>query len=120
MANIKLTNFEESKTSSVFIFADANVQGLSQNVNSMFLNEGYKLEKGSIEDGIYGIGSTTMRILFGAFVKRFTFQIKVTDFEEKVRIELYKAMTGISGGAIGYAKMNKEFKRISAIIKQFH
>lgn len=118
MSDLKLTSFEEDKKSTILIYEGTNVHELSTKANSIFLAEKYKLEKGTAEDGVYGIGNTTMRILFGAFIKRYTFQIRITDLNGKTRIELHKAMTGISGGAIGYAKMIKEFKRISEKIKQ--
>lgn len=116
MANLKLQDCKETKTSTVFLFEGTNTNELSGIINNTFLNQGYKIEEGSPENAIYGIGSKVMRILFGAFVKRYTFNIIVKEDSGLTKVEFAKAMTGISGGAIGMVKLNKEFKRLTELI----
>lgn len=117
MANLKLADFQEGKNSRVFYFEGSNTQELAGIINNFFLGEGYKIEEGSPENAIYGIGNKVMRILFGAFVKRYTFNVIVKDDGERTKVEVAKAMSGVSGGAIGIAKLNKEYKRIVEAIK---
>jgi len=48
-----------------------SVEETTHNVSKFFEAEGYKLESGSSTDGVYGTGSNLMRVLFGAFAKRY-------------------------------------------------
>ncbi len=117
MANLKLVDFQEAKTSKVFLFEETNIKELSGIIENLFLGEGYKREQGSPENAVYGIGNKTMRILFGAFVKRYTFNVIIKEENGQTKLELIKGMSGVSGGAIGIAKLNKEYKRIAEAIK---
>lgn len=117
MANLKLVDLQETKTAKVFLFEGTNVKELSGIIENLFLGEGYKREQGSPENAVYGIGNKTMRILFGAFVKRYTFNVIIKEENSQTKLELIKGMSGVSGGAIGIAKLNKEYKRITEAIK---
>jgi len=93
-------------------------QEVSETIYSMFLQEQYALEEGSKIDGIYGIGSAAGRFLAGGFTKRNKFSIKIfTTPDGGTLVHFDKAMSGMGGGIIGIAKMNKEFDRVRAILQ---
>lgn len=81
-------------------------------VENFFLSEGYRLEDGDRHDGVYGIGNNLLRIIFGAFIKRYRFKVRVSAAGSGSVVSVEKGMSGAMGGAIGYAKMKKELKRI--------
>jgi hypothetical protein len=85
---------------------------LANKVNEFFISRNYKLKSGSPENGVYEYGNYTMRILFGAFVKYFKVNTLVSQAGENVVISIHKGHSGMSGGLIGMAKLNKELKRI--------
>ena len=81
-------------------------------MESFFKSEGYRLEDGIPSDGSYGIGNNLLRIIFGAFVKRYRFKVNVMQSGAGCFVYVEKGMSGVMGGAIGYAKMKKELGRI--------
>ncbi|MEZ6093227.1 MAG: hypothetical protein R3C03_03165 [Pirellulaceae bacterium] len=81
-------------------------------VGEFFSAQGYRLESGTQQFGCYGKGSNLLRLLFGAFVNRFRFQVTVRGNENGAMISVEKGMSGAMGGVIGYAKMKRELKRI--------
>jgi len=87
-------------------------------VEGYFLCEGYRLEDGNAYDAVYGIGNNLMRILFGAFVKRFKFKVRVAAGGSGSVVTVEKAMSGMMGGAIGYSKMKKELARVRVGVRQ--
>lgn len=118
MEKAKLVAYNFSKDGAVYTFEGASHEQVMQALNDKFTAEGYKLESGEPGNGVYGTGSTILRILFGAFVKRYTFGIEtIVAEDQRVNMRLTKGMTGISGGVIGYAKMNKEHQRLSEKLK---
>ena len=60
-----------------FMYNDVNIDEFPKRLEKFFKTLDYKLESGTNEKGVYGTGSNIMRILFGAFVKRYTFQFKL-------------------------------------------
>ena len=104
----------------IVFFENAPPETVANEVREFFESEGYRLEKGEPACGLYGTGSTALRILFGAFVKRFKFNVDVQPGENYTELSIIKAMTGISGGVLGYSKMNKELDRIrDALLAHF-
>lgn len=94
------------------ITSPAPVEETANKLSRFFEAEGYKLESGTPVDGVYGIGSNVMRVLFGAFAKRYAFSVKILESGSVSTVVVDKAMSGAMGGAIGYSKMKKEFARI--------
>jgi hypothetical protein len=86
---------------------------LANKVHEFFMSRNYKLKSGSPESGLYEYGNYVMRILFGAFVKYFKFQTFVIPQGEQTVVRVQKGHSGMSGGVIGMAKLNKELKRIA-------
>jgi hypothetical protein len=85
---------------------------LAPKVDEFFTSRSYKLKSGMEGNGVYAYGNYTMRILFGAFVKYFKFNVLVTQSGDNVTISVQKGHSGMSGGLIGMAKLNKELKHI--------
>lgn len=112
MENIKLASFEEDKNGATYSFENTDIMSLANEIGLLFTEDGYKLEEGTPENGVYGKGSAFLRILFGAFAKRYKFKIAITPESEKVILRLDRRMTGASGGLIGHSKMKTEFARI--------
>lgn len=86
---------------------------LANKVHEFFMSRNYKLKSGSPESGLYEHGNYVMRILFGAFVRYFKFQTFVIPQGEQTVVRVQKGHSGMSGGVIGMAKLNKELKRIA-------
>jgi hypothetical protein len=119
MKDAKLVAYNFSKDGATYTFEGVSLHEINSAIDSRLATEGYKLESGVSGNGVYGVGSTIMRVLFGAFVKRYTFNINTNAASEaRVNLTVSKAMSGISGGVIGYAKMNKEHQRISELLRQ--
>lgn len=89
-----------------------NAASMAGKVNEFFTSRNYKLKSGSPENGVYEYGNYTMRILFGAFVKYFKLNTMVSQSGENVTVSVQKGHSGMSGGLVGMAKLNKELKRI--------
>ncbi len=84
-----------------------------ENVTDYVKKEGYKLESGEETKGTYGKGNKIMQIIFGAFVKRFSFPFEIKEEDGKTKLVMQNGSgSKIAGGAIGVSKHNKEFKRI--------
>lgn len=98
-------------------FAGADPNDLAQRVDAFFRGEGYKLEEGAPGNAAYGTGSNVMRILFGAFAKRYKFNAVVQADQGQTWVTLTKAMSGAMGGVIGHSKMTKETNRITAALQ---
>ena len=108
---MKLIQSQQIEAVHVFT-VNGNIEDVKNSVNKYFIDNGYKLESGTTESGEYGIGNDILRILLGAMVKRYKFGITIRPNHEYIQVDLSKAMTGVSGGAIGYAKLNSEFEKV--------
>lgn len=112
MGQFKLASLiEEGKKSSDYTYENASAEDVANAVEQLFKKHGYKIEQGNKMEGVYGIGSKVMRVLFGAFAKRYVFGIAIEQVGADTRLTFKKGMTGMMGGAIGYAKMNSETER---------
>ena len=85
---------------------------LAREVEQFFLGQRYRVEGGDQWKTIYGRGSNVLRLLFGAFVKRFRFESHVYQDGPLVTLEVTKGMSGAAGGALGHRSMTKETQRI--------
>jgi hypothetical protein len=102
----------QSANGAVTAVYSGDAAAIASRLNEFFISKNYKLKSGSPENGVYEYGNYTMRILFGAFVKYFKFNATVTRSAENVTVMVQKGHSGMSGGVIGMAKLNKELKRI--------
>jgi len=94
------------------VFPEIDASALTTRVHDFFLAKGYTLESGKPGAGTYGMGSTASRVLFGGLAKRHKFDVAIAQEGSKVKLQLTKAMSGASGGLIGWKAMNTEFDRI--------
>jgi hypothetical protein len=110
----KPTSSETTKNGIVFQYEGSELNSIIDGVKHFFENRLYRLESGEPGHGIYGTGSNLMRIIFGAFAKRYSFSVKITNPQDRpsVVFHLEKAMSGAMGGVIGYRKMTKEYNAI--------
>lgn len=95
-----------------FRYSETDEKSLANAVKTMFESEGYKLEEGTDSNGIYGKGSAGMRVILGGFVERHKFSIKITEEDAMQKLEFSTGMSGLSGGALGKSKTEKEFLRL--------
>lgn len=120
MATCKMVSCEPRQDGGMALcFQNVDPQTLADDVSTFFKGLGYKFEGGTPTSGTWGQGSEILRILFGAFVKRYKFQANIEQQPPHVWLKVSKAMSGAMGGVIGYARMNKEATRISGLLQQF-
>ena len=112
-----LVSFDGTKDTSVYIYQNVPTNVLAKKLEVFFIDKKYKLEEGTIEEGVYGIGNPILRILLGAFVKRYKFKFSITEANGRTTLEFSKGITGPMGGVIGYSQMNNEFQRLTEEIK---
>ena len=102
----------------LYQFPGRSPDNVAKAVSNLFQQEEYSLEEGNLMDGIYGVGSGGVkRALGGAFSKRYRFRCIIRPIDGVSSLEIYKAMSGMSGGMIGIRKLNKEFERIREALK---
>ena len=106
-----------SETMLHFWYNGIDEKTLATAVESMFIKEGYKLEEGTINEGKYGRGSASMRLILGGFIERHKFSVKITKEDALTRLQFSPGMTGLSGGLWGKSHMNNEFHRIAEKFK---
>ena len=115
--SLKFINREEGKGNIVLTFEGPAAE-LAQNANDFFLNNKYKLKKGSIENAVYERGNYIARVLLGAFIVYYKFNVIVEQEGNKAILTLSKAHSGMSGGVIGVVKLKKEFKKITDALEK--
>lgn len=101
-----------TKDKATYSFEGTTEEAIASKINNLFLKDGYSLEDGTQLKGKYGKGSKIMRILFGAFVKRFAWEVTVSTQGGLTTATLYKETKGYAGGAIGVNQVKKEFNRL--------
>lgn len=117
-AKIEAVVIEKSKA--IFPFENISSDELAAKVKEILLEKGYKLEQGSPDNGKYGKGSQVLRVLFGAFAKRFCWEVKVQAEGNITRLILSKDAKGYAGGLIGVNQVNNEYKRLTDVLTSFH
>lgn len=95
-----------------YAFGVADANAVVAAVADYFARRGYALEEGTPVDGMYGKGSAAGRALLGGFVTRFKFKVAVYSGQGVALLDFSKGMSGAAGGALGAAKMSKEFTAI--------
>ena len=111
---------EENKKSVSFLFEGTDCNSLASAVESLFAEEGYKLEKGSPQNAIYGKGHWFFGYSINAFatMKRYKFRVNIFPESNMVRLNISKAITGVLGGIMGPSAVKEEFNRIIALHKR--
>lgn len=106
----------EHESSERFIYSYSGVKAaeLERSVSEAMASLGYK----HLGNGLFEKGSRTMRILFGAFCKYFKFQVSIDASNPNlIKLEIKKATTGISGGAIGMNQVANEMKYMKQVFQ---
>ncbi|MBL4662969.1 MAG: hypothetical protein JKY22_05320 [Flavobacteriaceae bacterium] len=91
---------------------------LNPNVDAVFTSSGYQLKDGEPGNGTYVRGNRTMRILFGAFIKYFKYNVFSEVSGTGIRLSVVLATSGMSGGLIGMNQVKKESTRLSEALSQ--
>lgn len=86
-------------------------------IYTAFLASGYRLIIGEKGNGTYERGNKTMRILFGAFIKYFKFQVLTYVDGPNYKVQVIKGSSGMSGGLIGIEQVKKELTRLSLLMQ---
>jgi hypothetical protein len=98
-------------------FFKMQVDRVAQLMADRFKANDYKLESGEVIDGTYGTGSDLMRILFGAFAKRYKFNVKVFKGDNETMVDVTKdTVSKVSGGLLGNKRYNDEFEKLVKIL----
>jgi hypothetical protein len=87
---------------------------VTDRVSEYFGLGGYRLVSGTAEEGTYGKGSASGRLVLGVLAERYKFDFEVGSRGTGSTVGVAKGMSGISGGTIGREKMRAEFERVVA------
>jgi len=114
MAEIAMIGSAETKESRTMEFSGAGPEEIADKV-ALFMGErGYHLETGDKLQGVYGRGSAAWGAMLGPLVRRVKFNVTVGKKGDHVAVVIAKGMTGFGGGALGAAKVKKEFQSLAA------
>ncbi len=104
----------ESSESFIYAYSGVTPAQLEQSVNEAMASMGYK----HLGQGVFEKGNRVMRLLFGAFCKYFKFQVAIDSSNpDLLKLQIRKATTGVSGGAIGVAQVKKEMEYIRKVFQ---
>jgi len=110
-------NESTSKSNFIHVYSGISKDDLDKKIDKLFLSSGYKMKQGQIGNASYVKGNRALRILFGAFVKYFKFNIVTTLNSDEVKVEVKKDTSGMSGGLIGVSQVNKELKQLAQLLQ---
>jgi hypothetical protein len=110
MSNI--VDYQVDKEGAYMTLNRSTPEDAAQALNQYFVGQGYKLESGSPVNGVYGRGSQALRVLLGAFHKRFSFNVHINPNPDgTTKVMCTRAEKGRWGGLIGYNQVTKETDR---------
>ncbi|MCB0457051.1 MAG: hypothetical protein R2776_08580 [Flavobacteriaceae bacterium] len=109
----------ERKDGNGFTFTVSIAQNeLKQKVHDVLILEGYTLKEGTSGAGIYEKGNRVARLLLGAFVKYYKFEIQALEDGGTTHLSLVKKTSGMSGGAIGVGQVKNEINRLAIVFEK--
>lgn len=118
MSNI--IDFQADKNGAYVTLQNTNAENVTNAMNNYFGQQGYKLEQGAPGNGVYGKGNPTLRIVLGAFHKRFCYNVNVMQNQNgTVQMNLTKADKGRWGGVIGVNQVANETDRHKEALRSF-
>jgi hypothetical protein len=97
-----------------YILTGCTPEQAKQSADNILTEAGYKLKKDDWQQSEYTKGNRVLRILFGAFVKYNKILVSLSGSSDKVTMTVSNQSSGFSGGMIGMAQVNKEYKRVIA------
>ena len=110
---LKFINTIQNNDSNATLVFEGEASQLAKNINDFFISRNYKLKSGTLNNAVYEKGNYVARILLGAFIKYYKFNVVIkTDENNRLLVHFLKGHSGFSGGLIGIAKLKKEFKLI--------
>lgn len=108
----QILDFQADKNGAYLVLAGSQSQQVVDMVSQYLIQNGYKMESGTPEYAVWGKGNKTMRVLFGAFVKRYAFNVMVHPLDDgNTRFEFTRKEKGNIGGVIGHQQVVKELDR---------
>ena len=107
------------KNQKTFYYSEVEKEKFTQQVHQLLANRGYQLIQGDKSNGAYEKGNRILRILLGAFYKYFKLQLYIEfNGQNEAKLQLIKATSGFSGGAIGVSQVKKEFTNLEQLFTQ--
>jgi hypothetical protein len=119
MSRLPMNHCEMQEKFGLYFFDYADPGLVASQVQEFFADEGYNLEEGTPRVGVYGTGSAVARALIGVFAKRYKYSVNISTEGATVLLRVEPAMTGASGGLIGYEKTKTETRRILMGLQQY-
>ncbi|WP_109435603.1 MULTISPECIES: hypothetical protein [Aquimarina] len=99
------------------IHAGIDKVAFTQKVHELLQSHGYTLIQGNDANGMYEKGNRVLRILLGAFIQYFKFQIKTVENAEHLEVTVSRETSGMSGGLVGMNQVKKEMQAIEETFK---
>jgi hypothetical protein len=113
-----IKNEISSKKNFIHIYSGISKDELDMKIDDLLVSSGYKMKEGQIGNATYVRGNRVLRILFGAFVKYFRFNlITSSNSSDEIKVEVKKETSGMSGGVIGIIQVKKELNRLGQIFQ---
>ena len=116
-----MTTFLRNETASnkdfIHVYSGISKDDLDKKIDKLFLSSGYTLKEGQPGDATYVKGDRILRILFGAFVQYFKFNVVTTQYADEVKLEVTKSTSGMSGGVIGVNQVKKELRQLEQLFQ---
>ncbi len=119
MSRCIMSACEMQEKCGLYLFDHVNMGILATQVRDLFAQEGYTLEEGTQLAGVYGTGSAVARALIGVFAKRYKYRVDISTEGPTTLLRVEPAMTGASGGIIGYQRTKDETRRILAVVEAY-
>jgi hypothetical protein len=114
MADIAMVGSAETKDSRTMEFSGVSPEEIGDKVALFMTERGYRLESGDKLQGVYGRGSAAWGAMLGPLVRRAKFNVSVGKKADHVAVVFARGMSGLGGGALGAARMKKEFQSLAA------
>ena len=114
MADIAMVGSAETKESRSMEFSGASLEEIANKVALFMTERGYRLESGDRLQGVYGRGSAAGAAMLGPLVRRAKFNVTVAKEGDHIAVVMSKGMSGLGGGALGAARVKKEFQALAS------
>lgn len=95
-----------------FTFENRNVESVQKSITNILGEMGYVVKSSDWQQTVYTKGNRILRLLLGAFVKYNKLNVSFSNNENKTTAVVSGSSSGFSGGVIGMAQVNKEFKKV--------
>ncbi len=119
LTNVKSKTIRIENNKAIYRFYDVPADILGEKVNKYLLSKQYKLKSGNATKGVYGKGNKTMRILIGAFVKYFEWNVEIKEDSVSSVLIFSKLAKGYAGGIIGVQQVKNEYKRLTELLSNY-